>query len=94
MVWHAACKVVGMARTSFFDHVFEGIAGSGPIELGAPVSVRAPYVGNGRYVADEFTGDGWFVVGFIPGNGGDYKLARHPETDWQVIIHSSRVSRV
>lgn len=66
------------------------------IKVGTRVKVGPRYVGSGRYAPDEFTGSGWFVVGVVPpgsyGGTLDYKLAKHPEDPWEVMIHHSRVT--
>jgi hypothetical protein len=52
---------------------------------------------------DRFSVGRWYVVGILPEGpcgggrywaGLDYKLARHPQDDWEVLIHHSRVTPV
>lgn len=60
-------------------------------KLGQAVRVRRPLV-RGRYGNDEWSGRVMYVVGVFA-DGMDYKLASHPEDDWEVIIHVGRLTR-
>ncbi len=58
------------------------------IAIGQVVHVLRPYTGNGTWGHDGHEG-AWYVVGKLAPL--DFYLARHPDDDWKVICHASRI---
>ncbi len=64
------------------------------VKIGACIRVLRPFTGRDGAGRPTFHSDGYEGLWYVVGKLGplDFELAKHPDADYQVICHASRIA--